>query len=51
MMSEVYGFDVDEIQMRTETDKIRKESADILKTLADLNPATLQSNIEANETT
>lgn len=48
LMSEIYWYDVDEIQMRTETDKLRKEASDILWLLQELNPANLQSNIIPN---
>ena len=51
MMSEIYGFDVDEIQLRTETDKIRKETGDLLELLDQLNPAKIEDTLSANEQT
>jgi hypothetical protein len=45
MMSEIYWFDVDEIQLRTETDKIRKETWDILWLLDSLNPSKIEDEI------
>ena len=51
MMSEIYGFDVDEIQLRTETDKIRKETGDLLGLLDQLNPAKIEDTLSANEQT
>lgn len=49
MMSEVYWFDIDEIQMRSETDKIRKEASDLLWLIDSLNPAKIDDTLQANQ--
>lgn len=51
VMSEVYGFDVDEIQLRTETDKIRKEASDTLALIDSLNPAKIDASLQPNPMT
>lgn len=48
MQSEIYWYDVDEIQMRSETDKIRKETWDLLDTLDKLNPAKLEDTVNTS---
>lgn len=49
VMSEVYWFDVDEIQMRSETDKIRKEASDTLALIDSLNPAKIDASLQPNQ--
>lgn len=45
MMCEVYGFDMDALSMSTESDKRRKESADLIEGIRSLNPANIQDQL------